>query len=243
MDAISFYAKQSHWLERYGTGRHPPGFWRRFLARTAISRLEAVAEFVQPGRRLLDLGCSNGELLGLVGDRFSELYGVDLGGASLAKIKKDMARRWDGVKPCYLVSADLNQGIIFRSRMFDSVTAIAVLEHVFDVHAFVSECYRVLRPGGYFIVEVPNLAYVRHRLRLLLGKLPVTSCPDGWNDGFGWDGGHLHYFTIDDLKGLLQWAGFTPISYGCSGGTFGRFRNTRVSLLAGNIVVKAIKNP
>jgi len=38
---------------------------------------------------------------------------------------------------------------------YDAVFASGVLEHVDDVNAAVSECYRILRPGGTFLVGVP----------------------------------------------------------------------------------------
>jgi SAM-dependent methyltransferase len=39
---------------------------------------------------------------------------------------------------------------------FDCVTAVEVLEHVEDDHAFIREVHRVLRPGGIFLMTTPN---------------------------------------------------------------------------------------
>lgn len=41
------------------------------------------------------------------------------------------------------------------TESFDAVFCSGVLEHVDDCHAAVRECYRVLKPGGRFIVGVP----------------------------------------------------------------------------------------
>jgi SAM-dependent methyltransferase len=38
---------------------------------------------------------------------------------------------------------------------FDVVFCSGVLEHVDDCHAAVAECYRILRPGGVFLVGLP----------------------------------------------------------------------------------------
>ena len=38
---------------------------------------------------------------------------------------------------------------------YDCVFCSGVLEHVDDVHAAIAECYRILRPGGTFLVGVP----------------------------------------------------------------------------------------
>ena len=78
---------------------------------------------------------------------------------------------------------------------YDAVIAIDVLEHVFDPFAFVGQCARILKPEGSLFLRVPNLAYVKRRLALLGGQLPVTSSwfetPgsfQSWKDRHGWDG-------------------------------------------------------
>jgi ubiquinone/menaquinone biosynthesis C-methylase UbiE len=83
----------------------------------------------------------------------------------------------------------VNKKIDFPDEMFDAVTCIAVIEHVFDPYFVVGEVHRVLKDGGIFVAEVPNIAYIKQRVKLLLGKLPVTSSPYHWKE-IGWDGGH-----------------------------------------------------
>jgi len=239
MDERAFYCKQAEWLTRYG--QQEPGLIRRFLKRLELSRIDAVGEIIGRGDRILDVGCSTGDLLLLARDRFRQLYGVDFCEASLRTCKRKLCERWNGRKDAVVVVGDLNSGFKFKDESFDLVTAIAILEHVFDVYGFIAECSRVLKIDGLLIIEVPNIAYVRHRVRLLLGKLPVTSCPRGWREGFGWDGGHLHYFTLKELRHMLVESGFTVLCERSSGGTLGHFRNLCVSLLAGNLLVKAMK--
>jgi len=41
-------------------------------------------------------------------------------------------------------------------RAFDTVVSFETIEHLRDPERFVSECVRVLRPGGLFIVSTPN---------------------------------------------------------------------------------------
>jgi SAM-dependent methyltransferase len=43
-----------------------------------------------------------------------------------------------------------------ESASFDAVVAVEVLEHVKEDDRFVSEVYRVLRPGGRFVMTTPN---------------------------------------------------------------------------------------
>lgn len=64
------------------------------------------------------------------------------------------------------VGADLPTGVEFRrmkvppfdlpSGVFDCVVSFQVIEHIRDDFAFLDEVWRVLRPGGKFIVTTPN---------------------------------------------------------------------------------------
>jgi SAM-dependent methyltransferase len=122
----------------------------------------------------------------------------------------------------------------FPEVSFDAVTMLAVLEHVFDPYMAVTEVRRVLKPAGQFIVAVPNVASASNRLRILGGRIPVTST------GSGWDGGHLHYFTPYDLKKLLHNSGFVVVEQRGTGG-LASVRERWLSLLCGEFVVSALK--
>lgn len=176
-----------------------------------------------PGRRLLDVGCWNGVFLSRVRDAglFSELYGVDLIPASVDRAAASGFRAQ---------VVDLNsEALPFEDGHFDAVTMLAVMEHVFDPYAMIGEIHRVLAPGGVLAIAVPNVASFSNRLRILCGRLPVTS-PDP-----GWDGGHLHYFTRHDFDRFLTGAGFAILQRRTSGGR-PRLREWWLSLLAGELV-------
>ena len=88
-------------------------------------------------------------------------------------------------------------------------------------------------------MQVPNIAYLKYRIQLFFGKLPVTSSPFNWKE-IGWDGGHLHYFTKKTLSKLLEESGFKIVKVSGSG-LFAQFRNWYPSLLTGDIIIKAQK--
>ncbi len=62
-----------------------------------------------------------------------------------------------------------NTTAAINSGVADVVASYFVLEHVTDVHGFLSECARLVRPGGSVILEVPDLnVYPRDPIALLL---------------------------------------------------------------------------
>ena len=177
------------WLRKSATA--PAAAERGLHTRTDVAR-----DLLEPGTRLLDVGCWGGEGLARMeaGTRFRELYGVDLIPASVE------AARAHGIDARLV---DLNQEALpFPDGFFDAVTCLAVVAQVFDPERAVAELARVLRPGGQLVLSVPNVAVLPNRLTLLLGRRPRTS-PDP-----AWDGGQLHYFTLKATHSLLERHGF-----------------------------------
>jgi methionine biosynthesis protein MetW len=186
-------------------------------------RHDVVLGMLPRGKRLLDIGCWNGDFLSRIRDAqiFSELWGVDLITASVQAAQ---------VKGFQAEVVDLNsEPLPFVDGHFDAVTILAVIEHVFDPYAMISEIHRVLRPGGSLAIAVPNVGSFSNRMRIFWGRIPVTS-PDP-----GWDGGHLHYFTRHDLDRFLRSAGFEILQRKTTGGR-PRLREWWISLLAGEMV-------
>lgn len=95
---------------------------------------------------------------------------------------------------------------------------------------------RTLKPGDYAVVEVPNIACSKNRESFLLGKPPATSSPYD-REGIGWDGGHIHYFTMNKFCWLFESQGFRMKKKTWSG-FLAKFRNWWTSLLCGDLVIK-----
>ena len=65
----------------------------------------------------------------------------------------------------------------FKGENFDLVTLVRVLHHLPDPAAELREMHRVLRPGGYAIVEVANSTHAINRVRYLVKReqIPLTA--------------------------------------------------------------------
>ncbi len=97
------------------------------------------------GKKLLDVGCANGDFLAHVGRSCprAELYGVDAYSDSV---------RDPGIK---FLSRDLI-GCGFPADYFDAVTAWAVFEHLHEPSSYFREVQRILKDGGRFVFLVTN---------------------------------------------------------------------------------------
>lgn len=60
-----------------------------------------------------------------------------------------------------------------KEGQYDLLIANQVLEHTKEIFWIMAEAGRLLRPGGHFIVGVPNIASLHNRLLLMLGQQPT----------------------------------------------------------------------
>lgn len=58
------------------------------------------------------------------------------------------------------VAADLNRPLPFGSDSVDTVVSFSVLEHLREPGGLLSEAFRILRPGGHLIIQVPFMWHV-----------------------------------------------------------------------------------
>lgn len=120
--------------------------------------------------------------------KFKELCGIDVAPSRLREAEQKVKELYPSeVSKFKFVEGNADERLPFPDNYFDAIICVAVIEHVYDIFSLVKEAHRVLKPGGYVIAEVPNIAYLKYRISFLLGKLPVTSSPYNWEE-IGWDG-------------------------------------------------------
>ena len=161
---------------------------------TRASRLRDVLMRRPPGP-VLDLGCYDGQFVTRV--LGGDLIGIDVSHAALIAAK---------ARGLACVRGQVEGGFPFADGSFATVLAAEVIEHVFDTQAFVDECRRVLKPGGWLAITTPNLVALSGRAQLLLGRSPHNVEFDA-SPGTS---GHIRYFTFDTLEMLLRRAGLQP---------------------------------
>jgi SAM-dependent methyltransferase len=109
---------------------------------------------------LLDLGCGSGENVLRYAPNGSTCYGVEVS-EELAEVA-----RKNGID---ITVANLDGPVPLPDETFDAVTSNQVLEHLADTDAFVSESFRLVRPGGIVVHSTENLSSWHNIAALVLG--------------------------------------------------------------------------
>ncbi|MCD6497201.1 MAG: methyltransferase domain-containing protein [Deltaproteobacteria bacterium] len=130
-------------------------------------RMESVAEEIEDGSTVLEIGCGSGDLLDVIRGRRPNcsLKGIDL---SPEAVQVARTRGFD-VEQRDVMSLDPN-----ATDPVDFIVLSEVLEHLSDPETVLMRCGSIARRR--IIVTIPNVAFVLHRIRLgLFGKFPVTT--------------------------------------------------------------------
>lgn len=147
-EIAGFYPTQYWWnTARRGTLKTLESVYRRIALHDHVSFItKAAANRI--GVDLLDVGCGSGTLLGLLKQRGFRGMGVDFS-AEAAKV----AEAENGVR---VVVGSLGEAA-FPDQSFDVVTLFHVMEHVTNPREVLAEVFRILRPNGAIVLQVPNI--------------------------------------------------------------------------------------
>jgi len=149
-----------------------------------------------PGRKLLDVGCGNGEFLARMRQQGWEVEGVEIDAKAI---------EWARAKHGLMVHQGPLERLQFPGDMFDAITMNHVIEHVHDPVLLLRECLRIQKPEGSLVVATPNVNSLAHR----------------WF-GRNWSNldapRHLRLFTRRNLKECAMRAGFRSVEVWCPPG-------------------------
>jgi 2-polyprenyl-3-methyl-5-hydroxy-6-metoxy-1,4-benzoquinol methylase len=182
-------------------------------------QVEDMAKLVKSYRgegRLLEIGCGDGRLSGLLSNVF-DVTAVDVSGSAIEK-----ARKMIDMKSLRIMDIEKE----FPEGKYDVVLALNVLEHLERPDTVIVKIRESLRKGGVFIFSVPNNYY--------LGKL--TTMIMNW-----FDKTHMSTLERNEWIDLVINLGFKPLQI-LNGAIYKPFRLEFVKYVASTMVVIAEKS-
>jgi SAM-dependent methyltransferase len=114
-----------------------------------VERLRAMGHL--QGTRMLDVGCGDGTFTIPLGEKFREVYGIDVQESNIEAFRRKLASDCK-YKPSLQSATRIN----FPNAHFESIVSIETFEHIDHPAKAAEECWRVLSPGGEFLITVPN---------------------------------------------------------------------------------------
>ncbi len=160
---------------------------------------------LEPGTRLLEIGCGVGAVLAVLGQEFPgvELFGVDVEPAQLEFARQHLERA--GVEATLLEADAL--ALPFENESFDHVWMMWFLEHLADPRSALREARRVLVPDGAITAIEVDYSTCRAEPSTAAFEALVTAmvrgmAASGWSD------------AGTRLPGWLRDAGFRAVQEG-----------------------------
>jgi len=148
-----------------------------------------IASWLEPGARVLDLGCGDGSLLAyLMHAKAVRGYGIEIADDGV------LASLANGIN---VLQSDLESGLAgFVDASFDCVVLSQTLQAMRHTEEIITE---MLRVGRTAIVTFPNFGHWSHRLQILRGRMPVSpNLPYQW-----FDTPNIHLCTVADFDTFL----------------------------------------
>ncbi|CAK0742696.1 Class I SAM-dependent methyltransferase [Gammaproteobacteria bacterium] len=205
----------------------------------------------EPGMKVLDIGAGYGNVtVGFV-ERGCDTYAIEINQDAVVSLQQK------GIK---VIEQNLNESFTIPYR-FDLITALDILEHVFDPLHVLGECHKLLTKDGQLLIIVPLYFDLMDRLRILFSGSIISydNIVYGkrlYNKFRSYNYDHIRFFRPWEFVEMVKLSGFTinTIKYSPM---FGRSLPSKIvalllanrftvdkwpSLLAHSMTIRAIKS-
>lgn len=161
------------------------------IQNTARVDLLLISEMVEPGSRVLDVGCGDGTLLQIL----AETRNVDARGVEISQA---------GVNQCVarglsVVQGDADSDLVnYPDHAFDFAILSQTIQATYRPRHVLEQ---LLRIGRHAIISFPNFGHWKIRGQVLFGgRMPMTeNLPNSW-----YDTPNIHFCTIKDFVALCD---------------------------------------
>lgn len=162
-------------------------FFHSKVWKARVKKLLKNVKTNRKSRNFLDIGCSFGGLIRNAQIKGFKGYGVEISDYSRAYANSFLENR---------VFKSLEEAK-FKKDFFDAVSMIEVIEHVKNPKYYFDEVFKILKPGGVFLLQTANMeSYQAKKAKSSYHYfLP----------------GHLFYFSASGLKKELLKSGFKKV--------------------------------
>jgi len=157
--------------------------------------LQIIASWIEPGSKVLDLGCGEGDLLYFL-KKNKEVDGIGIEQAE-AKVVQCIE------KGLSVLQGDINEEVAdYPDNTFDYVILSQTLQQVYEPAGLIQSLLRIGTKG---IVSFPNFSHWRVRFQLLTsGYAPVTKqLPYDWHNT-----PNIRVITLRDFRKFSRDVGF-----------------------------------
>lgn len=156
MKQISFYDDSHYDYKKY---------WetRKYENQAEKIALKKFFPLIHPKNQIIDIGGGFGRLVPDYAPLFKKCLLVEPSGKLLKEAKK-VCRRYPNVT----LQKSFVEKILIKDESFDVALMVRVAHHLTDLEAMIKQVEKILKPGGYFILEFANKTHFKNCLEAIL---------------------------------------------------------------------------
>jgi methionine biosynthesis protein MetW len=158
--------------------------------------LQIIASWIEPGSKVLDLGCGEGDLLYFLKKKKQVV------GTGIERVEAKVAHCIE--RGLSVLQGDINEEVLdYPDDTFDYIILSQTLQQVYEPGKLIQSLLRIGKKG---IVSFPNFSHWRVRLQLLItGYAPITKqLPYEW-----YDTPNIRVITMKDFRKFSREVGFS----------------------------------